>query len=436
MRLTFEEGTLLLRDYKGDEAPPAFVWDARVDLFRAQAHFYRESLDYLKRESITFKNTAPRYQTLSLSQQSPPDPHPHQSESITAWIQHGRRGVVVLPTGSGKSQVALMAMLEVQRSTLIVAPTIDLMNQWYDLLSKAFAIDVGLLGGGYHEIEDVTVATYDSAYMHMERLGNRFGLIVFDEVHHLPGEMYSHAAEMCIAPNRLGLTATPERADGRHVLLDTLVGPVAYERGIRELSGEYLAEYRVERRQVQMVAEERVQYEAALHEYQRFLQDKNIRLGSANGWRNFVMLSAKSTDGRRAMHAYRRHRQIALGTTAKMRVLEEILKAHPRDRVLIFTNDNESVHEISETFLIPAITHRTRTKERKYILEAFKQGRISGLGRLQGTQRRRQYTRGQCRRGALRFGHYPRTRAAPWPHSAPAPRQAGRALRSHLKRHR
>ena len=379
MRLTFEEGTLLLRDYKGDEAPPAFVWDARVDLFRAQAHFYRESLDYLKRESITFKNTAPRYQTLSLSQQSPPDPHPHQSESITAWIQHGRRGVVVLPTGYGKSLVALMAMLEVQRSTLIVAPTIDLMNQWYDLLSKAFAIDVGLLGGGYHEIEDVTVATYDSAYMHMERLGNRFGLIVFDEVHHLPGEMYSHAAEMCIAPNRLGLTATPERADGRHVLLDTLVGSVAYQRGIRELSGEYLAEYRVERRQVQMLAEERVQYEAALHEYQRFLQDKNIRLGSANGWRNFVMLSAKSTDGRRAMHAYRRHRQIALGTTAMMRVLEEILKAHPRDRVLIFTNDNESVHEISETFLIPAITHRTRTKERKYILEAFNKGEYLGL---------------------------------------------------------
>ena len=72
MHLTFEEGTLLLRDYKGGEAPPAFAWDARVDLFRAQAHFYREILNYLKRERITFKNTAPRYQTLSLIQQSPP----------------------------------------------------------------------------------------------------------------------------------------------------------------------------------------------------------------------------------------------------------------------------------------------------------------------------------------------------------------------------
>ena len=74
------------------------------------------------------------------------------------------------------------------------------------------------------------------------------------------------------------------------------------------------------------------------------------------------------------MQAYRRHRQIALGTTAKLRVLEDILKAHPRDRVLIFTNDNETVYQIACTFLVPAITHRTRTKERKGILQAFNQG--------------------------------------------------------------
>ena len=379
MRLTFEEGTLLLRDYVGPDAPPAFVWDARVDHWRAQAHFYRESIEHLKRNEVAFKNTAPRYNTLSLQLHTAPEPHPHQAESIAAWQQHGCRGVVVLPTGTGKSQVALMAMVEVQRSTLVVAPTIDLMNQWYDLLTRSFAVEVGLLGGGYHELADLTVATYDSAYMQMDRYGNRFGLIVFDEVHHLPGEMYSHAAEMCLAPYRLGLTATPERADGRHVLLDTLVGPIAYERGIRALSGEYLAEYRVERRQVDMVAEERVQYEAARDEYQAFLADKNIRLGTKDGWRHFVMLSAKSTSGRRAMHAYRRHRQLALGATAKLRVLEDILKAHPRDRVLIFTNDNETVHQISRTFLVPAITHRTRTRERKAILEAFNKGEYLAL---------------------------------------------------------
>ena len=374
MRLTFEEGTLLLRDYTGNDAPPAFIWDARIDHYRAQAAYYRDSLEYLKRAGIEFKNTAPRYNALSLQLQSPLYPHPHQAESIDAWKQHGRCGVVALPTGSGKSHVALMAMVEVQRSTLIIAPTIDLMNQWYDLLCQSFGVEIGLLGGGYHEIEDLTVATYDSAYMHMERLGNRWGLVVFDEVHHLPSEMYSHAAEMCLAPNRLGLTATPERADGRHIMLDSLVGPITYERGIKELSGEYLAEYRIERRQVKMIAEERVHYEAARDEFQTFLAAKNIRLGTTNGWRNFVMLSSKSPSGRRAMHAYRRHRKIALCAIAKIRVMEEILKGHPRDRILIFTNDNESVHEISKTFLIPAITHRTRTKERKMILSAFNKG--------------------------------------------------------------
>jgi superfamily II DNA or RNA helicase len=374
MRLTFEEGTLVLRDYADEAVPTAFVWDARIDHFRAQAHFYRESREFLRAEDIAYQNTAPRYRTLQLTLADTPEPHPHQQESLEAWEQRGRRGVVVLPTGAGKSLVAQLAIARVARSTLVVAPTIDLMNQWYELLTQSFGIEIGLLGGGYHELADITVSTYDSAYMHMERYGNRFGLLVYDEVHHLPGQMYSHSAEMSIAPYRLGLTATPERADGRHVLLDSLVGPVVYEKGIRQLAGAYLADYRVERRAVQMVAEERVAYEVAHDEYRAFLEEKNIRMGAANGWRRFVQLSSSSSAGRRAMLAYRRHRQIALGTTSKLRVLEEIFKAHPRDRVLVFTNDNETVYHISQTFLVPAITHLTRSKERKHLLEGFNAG--------------------------------------------------------------
>ena len=128
-----------------------------------------------------------------------------------------------------------------------------------------------------------------------------------------------------------------------------------------------------------MVAEERAEYETARSQFSAFLESKNLRLGSVSGWQNFVRLSARSSDGRRAMLAYRRYRKVALGTTAKLRVLEDLLKKHPRDRMLIFTNDNETVYTISEQFLIPAITHQTRTKERREILKAFNEGDILAL---------------------------------------------------------
>jgi superfamily II DNA or RNA helicase len=101
-------------------------------------------------------------------------------------------------------------------TTLVVAPTIDLVGQWYDHLRRAFGEPVGVLGGGVHEVHPITVSTYDSAYLNVERYGNRFGLVVFDEVHHLPSASYGSAAELCLAPWRLGLSATIERPDGLH----------------------------------------------------------------------------------------------------------------------------------------------------------------------------------------------------------------------------
>lgn len=380
MRLAFDDGTLVLLDPPADYEPPSpFVWDSRVGRWRAQAHRYRDLVEALQAQDVKIKNVVPRYNRLKLNFNREHTPHPHQAEAFDAWQSNQYRGVVVLPTGSGKSLLALMGISEVARSTLVVAPTIDLMNQWYDLLKDAFACDIGILGGGYHELEDLTVTTYDSAYMHMDRYGNRFGFLVFDEVHHLPGESYSHGAELSIAPYRLGLTATLERPDGRHLMLRDLVGPTVYEKGIRDLSGDYLSEYNTQRIEVDMVAEERAEYETARSQFSAFLESKNLRLGSASGWQNFVRLSARSSDGRRAMLAYRRYRKVALGTTAKLRVLEDLLKKHPRDRMLIFTNDNETVYNISEQFLIPAITHQTRTKERREILRAFNEGDILAL---------------------------------------------------------
>ena len=375
MRLSFDLGTLILYDPPTDFAPPSyFQWDGRVDRWRAQAHYYRLVAEQFKQAKTSYNNAAPAYPTLKLASRLEHTPHPFQTEALAAWKAAGRRGVIVLPTGAGKSYVGQMAIASVQRGTLVVAPTIDLMNQWYDLLCAAFGEQIGLIGGGYYEIQDITVTTYDSAYNHMDRLGNRWGLIIFDECHHLPGEMYSHAAEMCLAPYRLGLTATPERADGRHVLLNELIGPQVYVKGIKELSGDYLADYMTERITVHLTPEEEEEYKQARGTFYNFVVDHGIVLDGLSGWHRFIRESARSRKGRQALLAHQRAKKLALGTSAKLRTLDFLLKKHAQERMLIFTSDNDTVYAISAAFLIPAITHHTPTKERKEILEAFNHG--------------------------------------------------------------
>src|SRR5439155_1722994 len=185
--------------------------------------------------------------------------------------------------------LAVMAIEQAGRPALVVTPTIDLLSQWYDELITAFAVPVGLMGGGSYDIQPLTVTTYDSAYIHLERWGNRFGLVVFDECHHLPGPTYLAAAVGSLAPYRLGLTATPERADGQEALLPELIGPVVYRREIKQLAGDLLAAYRAE-------------------------------------------------------------------------------------RLLIFTYDNATVYLIARRLLVPAITHQTKAKERRKILDCFHSG--------------------------------------------------------------
>jgi superfamily II DNA or RNA helicase len=261
----------------------------------------------------------------------------------------------------------------------VVTPTLDLVRQWHDGLAATFGGRIGLVGGGEHEVQPLTVTTYDSAYLHMEHLGARFGLVVFDECHHLPGETYALAARLCLAPFRLGLTATPERADGREALLAELIGPVVYRRDIVEMTGTYLADYETVRVSVELTDAERAEYEAERALYKAFLTAQGISMARPTGWTDFIIRASRSDEGRRAMAAYRRQRAVAFTAPAKLAYVERLLELHRHDRVILFTEDNATVHLVSQRFLIPSITHRTGVRERAEILAAFAAGRYGAL---------------------------------------------------------
>src|SRR5205085_336571 len=378
--LSFDAGTLVLDGVARERAVPAhFRWDERVLRHRAPAWTYRHVVKDFIRRQINFSDEARAYLKFDFPTKLLVEPRPYQEQAIKEWRRAERCGVIILPTGAGKSLVAQMAIELCGRSTLVVVPTIDLMNQWYDLLLSCFRAEVGLIGGGYFEVGALTITTYASAFRFMERLGNQFGLVIFDECHHLPSSIHRYAAEMSLAPFRLGLTATPERADGAERELTRLVGPFVYRRGAHELAGEYLADYSVVRINVRLSADERAAYERERAIFRRFLQAQGIELNTLDGWQRFVAASARSEAGRRAMLAYRESKSIALGTQGKLRVLAELLQRHRRERTLIFTAENEMVYRISEQFFIPAITHQTGVKERRAWLEAFNAGEVLAL---------------------------------------------------------
>ncbi len=374
--LSFDRGTLLLHPPPPGKAWLDYAtWDDRVERFRLPALHYRRLLEALQAEGTRLVDQAPAFGPLPLVPALEMTPYPHQQAALVAWLAAGRQGVVVLPTGAGKTYLAQLAMQHTQQSTLIVVPTLDLMHQWYAHLLAAFPdVPVGLLGGGAHDRTPLLVATYDSAAISADALGNQYALLVFDECHHLPGAFTRVIAEYSLAPYRLGLTATPERSDGTHTDLQALIGPEVYRTSAAALAGTVLAPHRVVRLTVKLSPRERQRYDVLLATRNRFLEQCGIRLGSVAGWQAFVNASARSRAGRRAMLAHREARAIAFGTAGKLRVLADLLAQHHAARTLIFTEDTAMVYRIARDFLIPAITHHTPVKERHDILHRFRTG--------------------------------------------------------------
>src|SRR5918993_3382820 len=375
IELSYESGTLLAG---GGKPPEPFVWDSRTEQWRAPAGAYRETVLALRESGTPHEDRASAFEKIPLESRVAMEPRPYQKEALAAWRREGLHGVVVLPTGAGKTAVAVRAIERVGRSTLVVVPTLALLKQWYSVLSDSFghSITVGLLGGGYHEITPLTVTTYDSAYIHGERYGDRFALAVYDEVHHLPAEKYAVIPKMLLAPYSLGLTATPERPDGGHALLPDLVGPVVYRRSPEDLAGTYLAPYETVRIPVKLTAVERVEYEVADAVYRDFLKKHRLSIRSPEDWQRFVMVASTShSGGREALLAARRRREIRANAERKGVTLESLLKQHWHDRTIIFTKSVEEVYALSERFLVPGITYETPARERKEILDRFREGR-------------------------------------------------------------
>jgi superfamily II DNA or RNA helicase len=342
------------------------------------AMHYSDILEYLERSRLRYVDnvthplpTPPLHSRTQL--------RPYQKEALEAWLDAGRRGVIELPTGAGKTFIALKAMEKLNVATIVVVPTLDLMDQWKGQLERLFKTDVGVMGGGEVVMKPLTVTTYDSAYIRAEQVGNRFLFIVFDEVHHLPAPSYSLIAEMYIAPYRLGLTATYDREDGGHMELPRLVGGRVYQLGVNALTGTHLSPYTHEKILVDLTPKERAIYDREYAVFTTYLRKKGIPMRSRHDFQRFIRFTGGDPEARTALLARNRAVEIALNSETKIQVLADLIKTYGDAKMLIFTRHNRLVYRISRRFLIPAITHQTPKEERRRILEHFKTGALRGI---------------------------------------------------------
>ena len=282
-----------------------------------------------------------------------------------------------LPTGSGKTYVAAKAIASLGASALCLVPTRILLEQWQDVLRQSLSLDIGCYGDGMRECRPVTVATFESAWRHMHELGNRFRLLVVDEVHHFGGGARDEALEMSTAEYRLGLTATPRKEPFASSVVD-LIGPLVFEIAIADLAGSFLASFEVFDLHLELNAQEREEYESArrtfltvFHHYQDLVP--------GGSWSDFMRWAARTLQGREAVAAWHRARKVLALTQAKNEMLAALLRRHRDSRVLVFTPDKDSAYRISREHLIMPITADIQRREREEMLGAFREGGIRAL---------------------------------------------------------
>jgi superfamily II DNA or RNA helicase len=378
--LTFDRGTILVRGAGaglGRLRGAGLLWDPRVCAFRCPAHRHGALRQALQSAGIAFRDRLAEDPPRAIRMRRP-ELRSYQQAALGAWSVAGQRGLVVLPTGAGKTHVALAAMAALGTATLVLVPTRVLLRQWMARAAELLDGTLGLVGDGESRLAPVTVTTFESAYRQMDSFGQRFGLLVVDEAHHFGSGVRTEALEMCPAAARLGLTATPPEEDHELQRLQELLGPVVFQQRVAQLTGRHLAPLEHMHLPVdltpgeqQLYARERGLFSAAYGLFRR--------CGGGPRWRDFVRASMVSAEGRRALQGYHRSRRLVSCAERKLALCGQLLQRHPGERVLLFTADNAAAYALSRRLLVPAITCDIGRQERDAVLADLRAGRLRAV---------------------------------------------------------
>lgn len=162
----------------------------------------------------------------------------HQDEAVAKALMHlrqGRGAILELPTGSGKSLLAMNLIMELGSTTLILVHKKNLMEQWYNGIMETLNYTPDLFGDNQKDIGPITIGMIQSIAKNKEFPFEMFDFVISDECHHIPADQTYNSLMKSNAYYKLGLSATPTREDGNEMKMFAAIGPIIKVSSIKEL---------------------------------------------------------------------------------------------------------------------------------------------------------------------------------------------------------
>jgi len=308
----------------------------------------------------------------------------YQTKALDEFFEYKGTGIVILPTAAGKTIIGLKAIEQLKQKTVIVVPTKNLLYQWIEHLTKYTSLHrdlIGQLGDNIKEVKEITVTTYDSARLNINELRKHFNFVIFDEAHHAGAKETLKVLEGLPSAYRLGLTATPDRSDKAEEILFDLIGKPIKVAKVSDLSENgYIAKYNHKVLKVPLNEEEKKLYDQHMGIYRGYLRSRNIKIRTPEDYERYLIFRVNQDfEAKEALDAHRKARTLVFSSSTKLKRVEDLLQKHKDDLVIIFSEFNDMVYEISRRHLIPAITHETKSSERQAILRKFNNGDYSKI---------------------------------------------------------